>query len=267
MKQLLFLILAICAVLLIGCQQENAFEDPTETDQSVLDTTWQDATQIHQTEITEDTTSTSKEGSETDNKGSLPTGTEPNATTPPTTETKPKVEETVPPTETTEPTTMPTEETKPQGPAATVPHETTVTTPRETVPTEPRDNPEVTEPSVTEPPATTVPVTTEAPTEPKTQPSEPSEPPKPTATEPTEFDINYWITFAKDYAEKIGLTLDEEAIWCWDNPITASVRSKYLERDICGILDRYSKDPDITAVWIWSEKRNDSVWNIYIGYA
>ena len=203
----------------------------------------------------------------TDNKGSLPTGTEPNATTPPTTETKPKVEETVPPTETTEPTTKPTEDTKPQGPAATVPHETTVTTPRETAPTDPRDNPAVTEPSVTEPPATTAPVTTEAPTKPETQPSEPSEPPKPTATEPTEFDINYWITFAKDYAEKVGLALDEEAIWCWDNPITASVRSKYLERDICGILDRYSKDPDITAVWIWSEQRNDSVWNIYIGYA
>ena len=64
MKQLFFLILAICAVLLIGCQAENAVGEPSGTGQSVLDATWQEATYIHQTEITEDTTSTTKEGSE-----------------------------------------------------------------------------------------------------------------------------------------------------------------------------------------------------------
>ena len=135
MKQLPFIILAICFVLLIGCQAENTYEYPTETDQSVLDATWQEATNIHQTDPTEDTSApeersdtvtptqtVSPEATEaptegmtkTDKDESAPTETEPKATTPPpTTETTPKVEETVPPTEATEPTTTPNEETMP----------------------------------------------------------------------------------------------------------------------------------------------------------
>ena len=80
--------------------------------------------------------------------------------------------------------------------------------------------------------------------------SQPTEPPKQEPTEPA-FDISYWVSFAKGYAESVGLTLNSEAIYCWDNPIAAGTNCKYTERDIKGYLNRYAKDSDITDVWIW----------------
>ena len=78
-----------------------------------------------------------------------------------------------------------------------------------------------------------------------------------TATEPdasqSEFDIQYWISFAKEYAISISLSLDSAAIDCWDNPIGANSRCIYLERDIKSRLNRYANDEDITDVWIWAE--------------
>ena len=97
-----------------------------------------------------------------------------------------------------------------------------------------------------------------------------SEPPAPVPTEPTPesaFDVGYWVDFAKTYAESIGLELDSEAVSCWNNPTIASSASRYLERDLCGLLNKYSRDADITAVWIWAEPRTESSWDIYIGYA
>ena len=105
---------------------------------------------------------------------------------------------------------------------------------------------------------------TEAP-KPADQP-QPTEPPKQESTEPA-FDISYWISFAKSYAESIGLTLDSGAVYCWDNPIAAGVKCKYTERDIRGYLDRYAKDGDITDVWIWYEQTGIGSYEIYIGYA
>ena len=84
-------------------------------------------------------------------------------------------------------------------------------------------------------PETTAPTEKELPTPPATEESTPPVPPK---EEPTEqvFDIDYWISFAKSYAESIGLTLDSGAVYCWDNPIAAGVKCKYTERDIRGYL-------------------------------
>lgn len=106
-----------------------------------------------------------------------------------------------------------------------------------------------------------------APQKPEPAPTEPE--PIPTEPEPTqpEFDVSYWVSYAKSYAQSIGLELDSEAVSCWDNPIIASANSKYLERDLCGMLDKYSRDADITAVWIWAEPRTDTLWDIYIGYS
>ena len=98
-----------------------------------------------------------------------------------------------------------------------------------------------------------------------------SETPAPPETEETpsetDFDINYWISFAKDYAQSVGLLLDSEAVYCWDNPICAGAHCKYLERDIHSRLDRYKADEEITAVWIWAEEVSDGIYDIYIGYA
>lgn len=115
-------------------------------------------------------------------------------------------------------------------------------------------------------PETAAPTEKEQPTPPATEESTPPESPK---EEPTElvFDIDYWISFAKSYAESIGLTLDSGAVYCWDNPVAAGVKCKYTERDIRGYLDRYAKDDEITDVWIWYEQTGSGSYEIYIGYA
>lgn len=152
-------------------------------------------------------------------------------------------EETEPPTQTSEP---PVSESVPrvsehpeeasQSPAPTE-------RPAEPTPVEPKPEPPVEDAS--EPPAT-------VPTEPASEPA---------------FNVGYWVDFAKAYAESVGLELDSEAVSCWDNPTIASSASQYLERDLCGLLNKYSRDADITAVWIWAELRTESSWDIYIGYA
>ena len=109
----------------------------------------------------------------------------------------------------------------------------------------------------------------------KPQPDIPeeSEAPMPTETEETtskaeiDFDIDYWISFAKDYAQSVELQLDSEAVYCWDNPIRSGAHCKYLERDIHSRLNRYKADEEITAVWIWAEEVSDGIYDIYIGYA
>lgn len=52
-----------------------------------------------------------------------------------------------------------------------------------------------------------------------------------------EFDINYWISCAQNYAQSIGLTLDETATECWDNPIFANANNENIGTDIEGRLN------------------------------
>ena len=133
------------------------------------------------------------------------------------------------------------------------------------------------EPKETTPPATTEPAVeaentspTEAPTQATSPPEEettiPSQPVEETQPEP-EFEISYWITFAKTYAQSIGLNLDAAAVDCWDNPITAGAHCIYLERDIKNRLNRYNADEDITDVWIWVVDLGNGSYDLYIGYA
>ena len=142
----------------------------------------------------------------------------------------------------------------------------------------------------TPPPQTVIPNNTPKPETPKAV--EPTPEPKPTPTQPTpppaeetpkveqpqettppndpavpEFDIQTWIDYAKAYAVNIGLRLENSAVDCWDNPITAGAFSSCLERDIQSRLDRYSRDEDITDVWIWAQARSDGSYDLYIGYA
>ena len=90
--------------------------------------------------------------------------------------------------------------------------------------------------------------------------------PEPTE-KPAPFDIDYWITYARNYAEGNGLVLIDTAVDCWDNPIRAGAHCIYLERDIQSRLSRYAKDEDITDVWIWAETTGNDCYDIYIGYA
>ena len=133
------------------------------------------------------------------------------------------------------------------------------------------------EPKEPEPPATTEPAEeaeNTSPTEPPTQATSPpedettvpSQPVEETQPEP-EFEISYWISFAKTYAHSVGLNLDAAAVDCWDNPITAGEHCIYLERDIKNRLNRYNADEDITDVWIWAVDFGNGSYDLYIGYA
>ena len=106
---------------------------------------------------------------------------------------------------------------------------------------------------------------------PKEEPKSETEFPKVSEPEPTEktasFDIEYWIAYAKSYAESKGLVLRNTAVDCWDNPIRAGAHCIYLERDIQSRLNRYAKDEDITDVWIWAKATDNDCYDIYIGYA
>lgn len=104
--------------------------------------------------------------------------------------------------------------------------------------------------------------------EPESKPEEtqkPTESSEPEKQEP-EFNIDYYIKSAQEYAVKSGLKLDQQAKYCWDNPIAAGKNCKYTERDIKWYIDRYARLPEITAVWIWAEE-NGKDYEIYIGYA
>ena len=103
---------------------------------------------------------------------------------------------------------------------------------------------------------------------PKEEPSVPAiTEPEPTSEPEPTFDIDCWISYAKSTAVSLELTLDSSATDCWDNPITAKPTCIYLERDIRSRLNRYAKDGEITAVWIWYECVGTSSYLIYIGYA
>ena len=121
-------------------------------------------------------------------------------------------------------------------------------------------------------PETAAPTEKEQPTPPATEAPKPADQPQPTEPpqeEPTEpaFDIGYWLGFAKSYAESVGLALNSEAVYCWDNPIDADADCIYLERDIQYRLNRYAEDAEITDVWVWYEPVSTGSYLIYIGYA
>lgn len=82
-----------------------------------------------------------------------------------------------------------------------------------------------------------------------------------------EFDINYWISYAQNYAQSIGLTLDETATECWDNPISANANNKNIGANIESRLNRYKNVDGFTSVWIWAELISDTQYEFYIGYA
>lgn len=109
------------------------------------------------------------------------------------------------------------------------------------------------------------PVETENPTEEPSIPAitEPEPTPKPEFT----FDIEHWISYAKSTAVSLGLTLENSATECWDNPITADQGCIYLERDINSRLKRYAEDESITDICIWYECIGTGSYLIYIGYA
>lgn len=154
-----------------------------------------------------------------------------------------------------------------QSPApVTQPPQTAVTnnTPKSETPKAVEPTPEP-KPAPTHQP--TPPTAEEMPT-PKPVQTEPPQKITPTSEAPAtlEFDIDYWISFAKNYAVSIGLNLSPAAVECWDNPMIAGAHSKYLERDITDCLNCYKNIEGFTGVWIWAEPDGSSSYKLYIGY-
>ena len=104
------------------------------------------------------------------------------------------------------------------------------------------------------------------PTSVKPKPTEKPKEPKPTEPPKQTFDVNEYVSYAKSYAQSIGLELDSTATECWDNPITANSRRTGIKDDIKSRLNRYKNVEGFTAVWVWAEKVSDTEYEIYIGY-
>lgn len=169
-----------------------------------------------------------------------------------------------------------TESSLPAGTESTAKSTTEKETESSTAPADSGSKADTAKPADTEPP-TAPPKQTELPKVTEPPESKPDETPKSVDSTPTEtakpepattqFDINYWIEFARKYAENIGLAIDSEAVSCWDNPIIAGPNSKYLERDIKTRMNRYKNVEGFTDIWVWAEPDENGNYRLFIGYA
>ena len=129
-------------------------------------------------------------------------------------------------------------------------------------------------PAPSESPASERTTSSESVSTPSVEPSAPVKEPDPipmpqsSAPEPAAFDIAHWVQFAKSYgtSDVVGLAWDPSATSCNDDPIIAGPKSKYLERDIHGILDWY-KTQGFTGFYCWYKSRGDGTYSLFIGYA
>lgn len=144
-------------------------------------------------------------------------------------------------TETIAPTTERKAETTTQKPATTKP--ITATTQRATAPSTSQA------PVTTTKPVTTVPTTTQPTTE-------------------AYIDIDYYINFAIEYGESIGLIYVDDATSCWDTPIGVRANNEYyVIRDIKGTLEFYKNVEGDEYFCVWAEKRSEDRYELFIGYA
>lgn len=254
MKKLWIVLVTLLSIMLLaGCQQGTAIPA--------------DSVQNTETELTSSFSESKTEPTESESKPLEVDQAEENMTTEPS-ETIPVREE---PSE-SQPVSKQDHET------VTPPEKEDETQPEPSQPPAPTEKGNSPEPEEESQPPATNPTQPDKPSEPtelpkpeptKPIPSEPEQPPvteAPSESEP-EFDIEYWISYAKTYAESVGLTLNSEAVYCWDNPIAAGAHCIYTQRDIQDCLNRYARDEEITDVWVWAEQTGDQSYELYIGYA
>ena len=81
-------------------------------------------------------------------------------------------------------------------------------------------------------------------------------------------DIAHFEQYAKNFANYIGLNVDNTSTDCWDNPILVSEdNGDYVIRDIESRLQRYKKTEGFQNICVWSEKRSDGRYDLYLGYS
>lgn len=86
-------------------------------------------------------------------------------------------------------------------------------------------------------------------------------PPEPTV------NIDFYVKYAMNFAESIGLKYDTSAIDCWDNPIAVTSSSQRVVSDIESRLSRYKNIEGFEYICIWYEEVGENEFEIYIGYA
>jgi hypothetical protein len=243
------LLLTAALLALAGCEKaEPNTESPQALLTSVAESTAKHETVGINTEIEPESPAEKEESEET------PTEDAPDTTATPT-------EPDAPPTPQTPIESKLAVSNSPQTePPKTEPDKSVTETPKQEEPTpiKPTESPKEPEPTVkpeTEPPADHTPPPPEEKPKDPVQPSEPA------------FDVNYWVDYAKGYAQSLGLTLSSWAVECWDNPIPAAPHCTNLASDIQGYLNRYAKSGEVTDVWIWAESLGNNQYQIYIGYA
>lgn len=129
----------------------------------------------------------------------------------------------------------------------------------------------------TQKPATTKPITTT--TQRATAPSTSQAPvtttklvttTTPPTTQPTTkayIDINYYINFAIEYGESIGLIYCDDATACWDTPIGVLADNEYyVTRDVKDRLEGYRYHDGDEYFTVWAEPHGKGYW-LFIGYA
>ncbi|MDO4810444.1 MAG: hypothetical protein Q3985_00740 [Eubacteriales bacterium] len=102
-------------------------------------------------------------------------------------------------------------------------------------------------------------------TEPKAESEKKPVVEKKTDPEAPAFDIDYWVSYAKNYAKSIGLALDAGTSGTWDTPIhanskTTDVLADYIRDD----LNYYMDEEDCTAVWVWAEQIVNGQYELFI---
>lgn len=107
--------------------------------------------------------------------------------------------------------------------------------------------------------------TSTAKTEPKAEAEKKPVVEKKTEPEVPAFDIDYWVSYAKNYAKSIGLALDAGTSGTWDTPIhanskTTDVLADYIRDD----LNYYKDEEDCTAVWVWAEQVGNGQYELFI---
>ena len=78
------------------------------------------------------------------------------------------------------------------------------------------------------------------------KPTEKPAEPKPTEPHKQTFDVSPYVSYAKEYAVSIGLSLDITATECWDNPISANPNRSGIKSDIESRLNRYKNSEGFT---------------------
>ena len=87
-------------------------------------------------------------------------------------------------------------------------------------------------------------------------------------TELVDIDIDYYINYAIEYGESIGLKYLPDAKDCWDTPIGVLADNEYyVIRDLTRRLERYRYLEGDEYFCVWAERYDYRSYWLYIGYA